>query len=88
MNLVKTVEDSNYVIWKYDNHMQENNITNSTVNINFEDNFESDNIIVANKKNFNIVYIVKFTIRFKIRRQKYLNGMLIIFLKTRLLNSQ
>jgi len=53
-NVLKTKENSNFAIWKYDNHFQENAISNVTVNIFTEETIDQTTLVVANKNYFQI----------------------------------
>lgn len=56
-NILKTNnENSNFAIWKYDNHFQENAINNATVNIFSQEKIDQSSIVVANKKAFHMAY--------------------------------
>jgi hypothetical protein len=48
-NLIKSTEDSNLAIWKYDNHLHDTVLKNISVYYNFEEKFATDNIFIANK---------------------------------------
>ena len=51
-NLLKSNEESNFAIWKYDNHLQETSIKNASVNFIFEEIMNSEGLVVANKDYF------------------------------------
>lgn len=56
-NIIKSTEDSNLAIWKYDNHLQETSINNVSLTYKFQEKFAIDNIMIANKEFFIHVYI-------------------------------
>lgn len=54
-NILKSTSDSNFAIWKYDNHLQEGSIENVNFTFNFEEDFNATSIEVANTKDFQVV---------------------------------
>jgi len=54
-NIIKSSSDSNFLIWKFDNILQES-IKNTNFNFNFEEEFNSTNIVPSNIKDFKLVY--------------------------------
>jgi hypothetical protein len=51
-NIIKSTEDSNLAIWKYDNHLHDTSIKNISISYNFEEKFATDNMLIANKDYF------------------------------------
>jgi len=51
-NILKSTEDSNLAIWKYDNHLHETSLKNISISYNFEEKLAKDNMLIANKDYF------------------------------------